>query len=76
MITIIVSVAVVFVSLVTAFVLGGVFADIATEKGYDWYNAFWLCFFFGYVGYLLVAARPDKRMRDKAKCLEYAEVLQ
>ena len=74
MVTIIVSVVIAFVSLVTAFVLGGVFADIAIDKGYDWYKAFWLCFFLGYIGYIYVIARPDKRIREKAKYLEDSKV--
>lgn len=65
-----------FIWLITAFVISGTHADFASEKGYDWYKAFWLCFFLGFVGCFLVAARPDLHAREKIKSLECAEVLQ
>ena len=65
-----------FVWLVTTFVISGIHADFACEKGYDWYKAFWLCFFLGLPGCFLVAARPDLNAREKVKSLELAETVQ
>lgn len=36
------------------------FYEIAEEKGFDDRKYFWICFLLGVVGYLLVAAMPDR----------------
>lgn len=35
------------------------FYEIAEDKGYHDRKYFWICFWFGVIGYLLVAAMPD-----------------
>ena len=41
---------------------------IAIEKGYDKRaHAFWMCFFFGPIGYIYVAMLPDKIKRSYEK---------
>ena len=37
------------------------FQNAAEEKGWMSKKYFWLCFFFGVIGYCLVAALPDRR---------------
>ena len=39
------------------------FNEIANEKGYDGMNYFWLCFFLGSIGFIMVAALPDLTLR-------------
>lgn len=53
----------VFVFAFIRYILSGVFADIAQEKGYEWSNAFRLCIFLGLLGYLLIYARPNLALR-------------
>lgn len=36
------------------------FADIAEEKGFSDRNCFWIPFLFGIVGWIMVAALPDR----------------
>lgn len=36
------------------------FHKVAIEKGYSRMKYFWMCFFLGIVGYLLVIALPDR----------------
>ena len=38
------------------------FQKVAEDKGYAETKYFWLCFFFGIVGYLLVIALPNKKL--------------
>ena len=38
------------------------FSIIATEKGYDGKNYFWVCFFLGTIGFIMVAALPDQNL--------------
>lgn len=57
-------------AILSNFILSGILADIAKEKGYDWDKAFWLCFFLTVVGYLNVAARPDLKARADLEALE------
>ena len=39
------------------------FSYVAEEKGYDQSQFFWICFFLGIVGWLLVILLPDLHMR-------------
>lgn len=36
------------------------FEDVAAEKGFEEKRNFWIPFFFGIVGYIMVAALPDR----------------
>ena len=38
------------------------FAMIADDKGYSGNAYFWVCFFLGIIGYIMVAALPDQAM--------------
>ena len=38
--------------------------EIAGDKGYDSAQWGWTCFFFGVIGYILVAAMPDLQKRN------------
>ena len=41
---------------------------VAIEKGYDKQaHAFWMCFFFGPIGYIYVAMLPDKIKRSQSR---------
>lgn len=40
------------------------FAKCAKEKGYNWWTYFFACFFLGMIGYVIVAALPDKMLND------------
>ena len=70
MIKFLIIVAVLFVGLVTAFVTGGISADVAQEKGYNWDRAFFLCFFLGITGLFLMKARPNLVIRGMVEQLE------
>jgi len=65
MIKFLIIVAVLFVVLVTSYVLSGLCADYAKEKGYKWDKYFWICFILGVTGYFYVAALPDQTARRK-----------
>ncbi len=41
------------------------FADVARRKGYDSSKYFWLTLLFGWVGYILVLALPDKNASEQ-----------
>ena len=43
------------------------FASIAAEKGYEYKSHFWVCFVFGIVGFCMVAALPDQKLRQYTK---------
>ena len=45
------------------YVISSFFAQAAEEKGYNEKKYFWISFWFGIVGYLLVIALPDKHAR-------------
>lgn len=36
------------------------FYEVAEEKGYHNKKYFWICFWLGWIGYLLVVALPDR----------------
>lgn len=47
--------------------LASMAADIAAAKGY-WESKWkWICFFFGIIGYILVAAMPDLATREELR---------
>lgn len=50
----------VLVYFILAFVIAGWFSEAAGEKGYSSSKYFWICFFMGLVGQLLVIALPDR----------------
>lgn len=43
------------------------FASIAVDKGYEYKSHFWGCFIFGIVGFCMVAALPDQKLRQLTK---------
>lgn len=49
-------------------------ANIADQKGYDDEHTkfFWICFLFGIIGYILVAALPDRNLQTEIKHLAKA----
>lgn len=57
------------VILIVLLILNGILAsnasDIANEKGYEKRKWFHMCFWLGPVSYIIVAAMPDKPMREK-----------
>ena len=46
------------------------FASYANAKGHDSSICGWMCFFFGIVGYLMVAALPDLEMQQTLSSIE------
>ena len=46
------------------------FAQFADSKGYSFKKYFWICFFFGMIGYAWVAALPDMGLLNKITELE------
>ena len=40
--------------------IAGCFYDVAKEKGFSRKCYFWIPFFFGFIGYILVLALPDR----------------
>lgn len=67
---IIISIAILSVALVTDYVVSGICADTARDKGYQWDTAFWLCFLLGITGCLLVISWPNLRARCDLMALE------
>lgn len=56
--------------MITIYVLiTNAYAKCAQEKGYEKRKYFWLCFFFGMIGYVVVAALPDKALNDRLNVL-------
>lgn len=51
---------IVIVYFVLASIIAGWFSKVASEKGYSSPKYFWICFFMGLVGQLLVIALPDR----------------
>ena len=51
--------AAIIVVALTSF-LAGCFYEVACEKGFDDQKYYWISFFCGVVGYLLVIALPDR----------------
>ena len=46
------------------------FKGIAEEKGYKGQKYFWLCFLFGLIGYIYVAALPDLKLRSRIRDIQ------
>ena len=46
--------------IVLAYYIAKWFFEVAEEKGYHDRKYFWICFWLGIVGYLLVVAMPDR----------------
>ncbi len=55
--------------LVVYFILNGVLAskasDVANDKGYEKKKWFHICFWLGPVAYIIIAAMPDKMLREQ-----------
>ena len=49
------------ISIVLYFYLCHLWANIAERKGYDYWSYWLKCFLFGFIGWLLVIAEPDKK---------------
>ena len=45
--------------------ISNAFAKCAMQKGYGRRTYFWVCFFLGTIGYLIVAALPDKVLQQE-----------
>ena len=59
-----------FIALLISIGICNFFATCAEDKGYSKSTYFWICFFFGVLGYAWVAALPDAAMRHKIANLE------
>ena len=55
-----VGILIVLVYFVLAFVIAGWFSEVAGEKGYSSSKYFWICFWLGWMGWILVCALPDR----------------
>ena len=49
------------------------FGELAEAKGYSPSSYFWLCFFFGMVGSIMVAALPDEALRSQVFNLKHIQ---
>ena len=61
------------IGLVIHIVFCSKFAGIAEEKGHTRSAYFWICFVFGTIGYIMVAALPDYELRKKVYNLTQVE---
>lgn len=52
------------IAIVIDWCLASLAAGIAADKGYGEGTWKWICFFFGIIGYILVAAMPDLKTRE------------
>ncbi len=57
----------ILIGLVLAWYFAKSFSDIAEMKGHDGDSYFWLVFFFGVVGMLMVAALPDNNVENNTE---------
>lgn len=53
-------VVILIVALIIDYFIAKQFEDIAEEKGFSQKRNFWIPFFFGLVGWIMVAALPDR----------------
>ena len=60
-----ISVALIVAAIVVYVLITNAFANCAQEKGYQRIKYFWICFFFGMIGYVVVAALPDKVLNER-----------
>lgn len=51
----------IFMFLLIAAILAALFYEVAVEKGFPQKKYLWIPFLFGFAGYLLVIALPDRR---------------
>ena len=58
-----VSVITLIVAISIKFMLASYFCEIACDKGYGEKRYFWVPFFFGIIGYIMVAALPDRGIK-------------
>ena len=59
------TVLIVLISLIINIVFAVVFSSVAEEKGYFSKGYFWLCFFFGLIGYVYICALPNTNLEHK-----------
>ena len=52
------------VYLILDYYIAKLFSEAAEAKGCHDSKYFWICFFFGFIGYLLVIALPDRNQRS------------
>lgn len=55
-----ISLIVLILAIVVSYIVAEAFYEAASDKGYNSRKYFWMCFLLGLVGYLLVAALPDR----------------
>ena len=58
------------VALIINIALSAAFSGFAENKGYERGKYFWICFFFGTLGYVWVAGLPDVHLQYKIENLE------
>ena len=61
-ITIYILIAIVY--LILDYYIAKWFSEAAEAKGYHDSKYFWICFFLGFIGYLLVIALPDRNQHS------------
>ena len=61
-----IGILIVLVYFVLAYIIAGWFSEVASEKGYSSPKYFWICFFMGLAGQLLVIALPDRGSGEDA----------
>ncbi len=61
----------VIIALIVQIAFAAVFSNLAYEKGYEGRTYFWVCFFFGTIGYCMVAALPDRILHEKLDAIIY-----
>ena len=52
------------VAIIICAAFASAFKKIAEEKGHDGSKYFWLCFLFGVIGMIMVAALPDRKLME------------
>lgn len=62
-------ITILILGLIISCLLSGKFADFAAQKGYERSHYFWICFFFGMLGYVWVAALPDAALYNELAVL-------
>lgn len=55
------------IGFILAWYLANCFYEIACEKGFEENKYFWIPFWLGIIGYLLVAALPDRKKAEQPK---------
>ena len=62
--SVIISAVVLLVAAAIQVLVALAFAKCAESKGYRKWMYFWVCFFFGTIGYIIVAALPDRVLNE------------